>query len=323
MHSLPLGAIHARLETRCPLVQNITNTVVQQFSANALLAMGASPAMIDHEADAAEFARLADALLINFGTASNQQLLAADAAIDCATDTGTPWVLDPVSVGAMSFRSMKIRQAFNACPNVVRGNASEIMALANMGQGGRGVDSLDQVEQALPAAIALAQQTRGVVAVSGAVDAIVCVDAERVHLARVAGGHQLMSRVVGTGCSLGAAVAAYLGAVAGADFDTKFYKATLDDTVSKENTQSVRADCERQVNAKTAANDAKRRPALYNNWAATVAAHAHFAWAGTRAFEDTQAPGSFAVAFIDALYAMTSANLREVDIQVSTRALDI
>lgn len=341
MQSLPLGAIHARLKASCPLVQNITNTVVQQFSANALLAMGASPAMIDHEADAAEFVRLADALLVNFGTASNQQLLAADAAIDCATHTGTPWVLDPVSVGAVAFRSVKIRQALNACPNVVRGNASEIMALAQMGQGGRGVDSLDEVDQALPAAIALAQKTQGVVAVSGAVDAIVCVADGTAYIARVVGGHELMSRVVGTGCSLGGAVAAYLGALAAVSDTTVFY--TMEDNPAIDNAlddalndphgddtfdgnhnaahDEKMHSQQRPLSAPVADDVASVSHTLRNNWAATVAAHAHFSWAGRRAFETAKAPGSFAIAFIDALYTMTSADLCDTAIQVSAQPL--
>src|SRR5690625_1025070 len=92
MVDFDLRSANARLRAGHPLIQCITNTVVQQFSANVLLAVGASPAMLDHEADAGQFAGIANGVLINFGTASNHQLLAADAAIDVAAAAGKPWV---------------------------------------------------------------------------------------------------------------------------------------------------------------------------------------------------------------------------------------
>ena len=275
-----LPALHARLRASAPLVQAITNTVVQQFSANVLLAAGAAPAMIDHEADAAQFAGVADGVLINLGTASNHQLLAADAAISVASETGKPWVLDPVSVGVVAFRTIKIRQAAAARPTVVRGNASEIAALAGAGAGGRGVDSTDEVDAVLPAAIRLAQVTGGVVAVSGARDAVVAVDGAQARVARIGGGHALMPKVVGMGCSLGALVVAYL-----------------------------------------AAGRALGGDRLTGDWAATVAAHAHFALAGAAAGARALGPGSFQVAFVDALHALPSADLARADVQVEARVL--
>lgn len=281
MNSIPfpldLPALHARLLASAPLVQAITNTVVQQFSANVLLAAGAAPAMIDHEADAAQFAGVADGILINLGTASNHQLLAADAAISVAGETGKPWVLDPVSVGVVAFRTLKIRQAAAARPTVVRGNASEIAALAGAGAGGRGVDSTDEVDAVLPAAIRLAQATGGVVAVSGARDAVVAVDGAQVRIARIGGGHALMPKVVGMGCSLGSLVVAYLAAG-------------------------------RALGGERRAGD----------WAATVAAHAHFALAGAAAGAQAAGPGSFQVAFVDALHALRASDLARADVQVET-----
>ncbi|WP_066453977.1 hydroxyethylthiazole kinase [Castellaniella caeni] len=210
--ALDLPALHARLLATAPLIQNITNTVVQQFSANVLLAVGAAPAMLDHEADAGQFAALADAILVNFGTATNQQLLAADAAIRVARALHKPWVLDPVSIGVIDYRSTRIRQAAEQQPTVIRGNASEIAALAGLGTGGRGVDSTDEVDAVLTAALSLAQTTGAVVAVSGPRDAVVEASGSTVRVARLGGGHALMPRVVGTGCSLGSLTAAYLAA---------------------------------------------------------------------------------------------------------------
>lgn len=279
MTDIDLPRLHAQFLASAPLVQAITNTVVQQFSANVLLAMGASPAMLDHEADAAQFARVADALLVNFGTATNQQLLAADVAVDAIQEVGKPWVLDPVSAGVGDFRTRQIRQALARRPSALRGNASEILVLAGQGAGGRGVDAVDEVDAALPAALALARDSGGVVAVSGHRDAVVAVLDGQARVARIAGGHPLMTRVVGTGCALGAAVAAYLGAVA-------------------PQRRSVAAD-----------------------FAATVAAHAHFALAGSRASQQAAAPGQFAVAFLDALYTLQSDDFARAQVQVETRPL--
>ncbi|WP_231442287.1 hydroxyethylthiazole kinase [Brevibacterium zhoupengii] len=210
MVDFDLRSANARLRASNPLIQCITNTVVQQFSANVLLAIGAAPAMLDHDADAAQFTRIASGLLVNFGTATNQQFLAADAAIDAANEDSKPWVLDPVSIGAVDFRTTRIRRAANSSPTAIRGNASEIAALAGVGLGGRGVDSTDEVDAVIPGAVELARSTGSIVAISGPKDAIVAHIDGVDHVARLDGGHSYMPLVIGTGCSLGAVTAAYL-----------------------------------------------------------------------------------------------------------------
>ncbi|GAA1552334.1 hydroxyethylthiazole kinase [Brevibacterium picturae] len=210
MVDFDLRSANARLRASNPLIQCITNTVVQQFSANVLLAIRASPAMLDHEADSAQFTRISSGLLVNFGTATNQQFLAADAAIDAANDDSTPWVLDPVSIGAVDHRTTRIRRAADSSPTAIRGNASEIAALAGIGLGGRGVDSTDEVDAVIPGAVELARTTGAIVAVSGARDAIVAHIDGVDRVARIDGGHEFMPLVIGTGCSLGAVTAAYL-----------------------------------------------------------------------------------------------------------------
>ncbi|GAA1850148.1 hydroxyethylthiazole kinase [Brevibacterium marinum] len=210
MVDFDLRSANARLRASNPLIQCITNTVVQQFSANVLLAIGASPAMLDHEADAAQFTRIAGGLSVNFGTATNQQFLAADAAIDAANADAKPWVLDPVSIGAVDYRTTRIRRAAASSPTAIRGNASEIAALAGVGLGGRGVESTDEVDAVIPAAAELARSTGAIVAVSGPRDAIVAHIDGADRVARIDGGHTFMPLVIGTGCSLGAVTAAYL-----------------------------------------------------------------------------------------------------------------
>ncbi len=196
------------IRSTAPLVQSITNSVVTGFTANVLLALGAAPAMVDIPDEAGSFARIAGGLLVNLGTPTAEQRAAAREAVAAARDAGTPWVLDPVAVGVLPVRTALAHELVAAGPTVVRGNASEILAVAGAGAGGRGVDSTDDPESALDAARALALRTGGVVAVSGAVD--VLTDGTRV--VRASNGHALLTRVTGGGCALGAVMAAFLAA---------------------------------------------------------------------------------------------------------------
>ncbi|WP_312687808.1 hydroxyethylthiazole kinase [Kosakonia sp.] len=189
---------------RFPLVHCMTNDVVQTFTANVLLALGASPAMVIEPEEAQQFAAIADALLINVGTLTRDRAEAMRAAIDSAQAADTPWTLDPVAVGALTYRTSFCAQLLTLHPAAIRGNASEILALAGMSSGGRGVDTTDTASAALPAAQTLARQTGAVVAVSGEVDYIT--DGQRTLM--VTGGDAIMTRVVGTGCALSAVVAA-------------------------------------------------------------------------------------------------------------------
>ncbi|QHC59265.1 hydroxyethylthiazole kinase [Rathayibacter sp. VKM Ac-2760] len=210
--TLPDGAAVARdlarLRSAAPLVQCITNAVVTGFTANSLLALGASPAMCDLPGEAGVFARIASATLVNLGTPGAEQRDGALEAVAAANDAGTPWVLDPVAVGPLPVRTALAAELLEARPAIIRGNASEILALAGLGAGGRGVDAVDGPEDALDAAHSLARRSGAAVAVSGAVDVIT--DGERV--VRVTGGHPLLTRVTGGGCALGAVMAAFLGA---------------------------------------------------------------------------------------------------------------
>ncbi|MGF3057452.1 hydroxyethylthiazole kinase [Microbacterium sp. YY-01] len=191
-----------------PLVHCITNNVVTNFTANALLALGAAPAMVDVIGEAGPFTRVAGALLINLGTPQHEPREAQREAIAAAGDAGTPWVLDPVAIGALPVRTDLAHEVVAQHPAAVRGNPSEIMALAGVGSGGKGVDSTDTTDSALHAAVTLARTHKTIVAVSGAEDAIT--DGQRII--RVANGSALLTKVTGGGCALGALVAAFLAA---------------------------------------------------------------------------------------------------------------
>lgn len=196
------------LRAEPPLVHCITNAVVTGFTANVLLALGAAPAMVDITGEAGMFAAVSSGLLVNLGTPTPEQRSASVEAVGGARTAGTPWVLDPVAVGALPVRTALAQDLLALRPTVIRGNASEILALAGRSQGGRGVDALDTTEAAADAARELARSTGGAVAVSGPVDLIVDGDTE----VRIANGDALLTRVTGGGCALGAVMAAFLGA---------------------------------------------------------------------------------------------------------------
>lgn len=200
---LDLHVLH-HFRTRSLLTHCMTNDVVQAFTANVLLALGASPAMVIEAEEAEQFAGIADALLINVGTLTSPRSQAMRRAIERAVAAGKPWTLDPVAVGALAFRTRFCQQILTLKPAAIRGNASEILALAGMSAGGRGVDTTDTAASALPAAQALARQTNAIVAVTGEVDYVT--DGQRTKT--IAGGDLMMTRVVGTGCALSAVVAA-------------------------------------------------------------------------------------------------------------------
>ncbi len=199
----------ARLRARAPLIHNITNYVVMNTTANALLAIGASPAMVHALPEVEAFAPLAQALVINIGTLSPPWVEAMERAAVAANVTGVPFILDPVAVGATAYRTEVSLRLLALRPAIVRGNASEIMALAGeTGAAGKGVDSTRGSEAARDAAAALARRAKCVVAVTGAVDYVT--DGER--MTGIANGDPMLSRVTGTGCMATAICGAFLGA---------------------------------------------------------------------------------------------------------------
>ncbi len=203
-----LRMARAALTEAAPLVHCLTNTVVQTITANALLAVGAAPAMVDAPEEAAEFAAVASAVLVNVGTVNARTAEAMRLAAGVASRDARTWVLDPVAVGGLGFRTRLAAELVDLGPDVIRGNASEVLALAGAGSGGRGVDSVHSSDDAMDAAVALARRTGGVVAVSGAVDVIT----DGTRTVGVGGGHPLLTRTTGAGCALGALTAGYVAA---------------------------------------------------------------------------------------------------------------
>ena len=239
--------ILAALHSQKPLVHCITNYVAMNIAANVVLAAGASPAMVHAEDEVADFAPIAGALTINIGTLSPNWVSAMQKAADAAKTAGKPWVLDPVAHFATPYRGEVVQDLIARGPAIIRGNASEIMALRGAATAGKGVDSGDSVADAEAAATALAKAQGCVVAVTGEVDFVT--DGSR--SARISGGSEIMPMITAMGCSLTALMGGF-AAVA---------------------------------------------PPLE----AAVAALSLFAEAGNRAARTAGGPGSFQVAFLDAL----------------------
>lgn len=197
-----------------PMAGSVTNGVTMDFVANAQLAVGGSAAMV-YLPDEGEF--LVDAggaVYLNMGTLLpvHEQTMVATA--KHAHETNTPWVLDPVGIGIGQLRTNIMCALKEYKPAIVRGNASEIIAVAQMwglldanneASGPRGVDTTDEVAAAKNVAVALARYTGGAVAVSGEED----LATDGTVVAYSAGGSALMSKVTGFGCSLGGVMAVY------------------------------------------------------------------------------------------------------------------
>jgi len=196
----------AKIRVTAPLVHNITNYVVMNLTANALLSAGASPVMAHAIEEVEELAGLAQALVVNLGTLSSAWVEAMSLAARFAKRRGIPVVLDPVGCGATAFRTKTTRRLLDeTSPTVIRGNASEIRAIYRDGERTKGVDSQRGSDEALDAALGISEQYRCVVSVSGEIDLVV----SNGKVAKVRNGHPLMTKVTGMGCTASALTAAF------------------------------------------------------------------------------------------------------------------
>ena len=251
------SAIHlTNLRETPPLVQCITNYVAMNIAANTLLAVGASPAMVHTPEESGEFASLSSALTINMGTPSPTWVQGMVEAASVARERSIPWVLDPVAHFATGYRREVVATLLGLSPTVIRGNASEILALAGSASQGQGVDSGDAVEDAERAGRVLAKRQGAVIAITGEVDYVTDGDRQ----VRIRGGSSWMPRVTAMGCSLTAVVGA-LVAASTEPFD------------------------------------------------GTVAALEIFGVCGASAHRNAKGPGSFQVAFLDALASIEPTEL--------------
>ena len=208
--AMTIDNVYAALEdlrARRPLVHNITNYVAMTVSANVLLALGASPAMVHAVEEVEDFVAISDALAVNIGTLSPPWVEAMRAAVARARALGKPWVLDPVGCGATAYRTQVAAELAGLKPSVIRGNASEIMSLAGqVGAGGKGVDSTAPAEYATlgGCGVGAAQPVA-----SWQSPARPTMSATGRRCVAVHAGHALMPLSTALGCSLSAVTAAF------------------------------------------------------------------------------------------------------------------
>ncbi|MBT8374626.1 MAG: hydroxyethylthiazole kinase [Deltaproteobacteria bacterium] len=241
-----------------PLIHNITNYVVMNYTANALLAMGASPVMAHAPNEVEQMVSFAGALVLNIGTLDDEWIDSMIISGKKATALKTPIILDPVGSGATSLRTDSAKKIINETNiHVIRGNASEILSLKNSDSKTKGVDSIHSVEDAGDTAKLLAEELETTLAITGSVDLVT--DGERTVY--ISNGHPLMACVTGTGCTATAVIGAFLAV----DNDP---------------------------------------------FSAAVTALAYFGLAGEIAGKKAQAPGSFMINLLDALYLLTPEKLQ-------------
>ncbi|MCX5907865.1 MAG: hydroxyethylthiazole kinase [Deltaproteobacteria bacterium] len=243
-----------------PLVHNITNYVVMNYTANALLACGASPVMAHAAEEVEEMVSLAGALVLNIGTLSPPWIESMLKAGKRANALHVPVILDPVGAGATRLRTETAKLPIRELTlQVIRGNASEILSLAGEKSKSptKGVDSVHTVDQVVETAAALAKELRATLAITGPVDLIT----DGARICRVMNGHEMMGQVTGTGCTATVIIGAFLA-----------------------------------VNA--------------NPLEAAATGLAYFGLAGEKAAAKAAGPGSFQIALLDSLSAMTGEELR-------------
>ncbi|HEU5280779.1 MAG TPA: hydroxyethylthiazole kinase [Gammaproteobacteria bacterium] len=197
------------VKTTRPLVLNLTNIVTMDFMANAQLAIGASPLMSVSNDELEELIAVSNAVNINLGTLDAPFIERCLKAASLAKQYGKPMVLDPVGAGASRLRTTAALSLLPYC-TILRGNASEILALQNIAHQTKGVDAVHTTDDSKQAANELAKKFNIVTVVSGATDYIT--DNELNISFNY--GSPLMPRVVGMGCTLTAVIAAFAGSVA-------------------------------------------------------------------------------------------------------------
>lgn len=243
------------LRAKRPLVHCLSGHVAAYFSANALLALGGSSAMVEDMSEVPPFVKLADSLLVNTGTVTKTQTEVMRAAVSHANLNGKPWLLDPVAVGVLPLRTFIAKELMRRFPAMIRGNASEILFLAgNEDSICRGVESTASSDETISLATRLAAVTRAAVLVTGATDYVA---GEGAPVVAISNGSPMMSRVAGIGTAQGAFGAAFLGTLG-----------------------------------------SKAR------WEAALATALVTAVAGELAAAKASAPGSYQIAFLDALAAI-------------------
>lgn len=207
-----------KLRGKKPLVHHITNIVTVNECANATLAVGGLPVMAHASEEVEQMAAASQALVLNIGTLTKEQVASMIKAGTAANRAGIPVVLDPVGAGATSMRTESAKRIMDQVSiAVIKGNSAEITTLAGSQGEIRGVEAVGDSSGALSEAAKLAREYSNIVVVSGATDIVT--DGQRV--AYVENGHHMMGTITGTGCMLASVVACF------AAVEAEYFKASL------------------------------------------------------------------------------------------------
>lgn len=214
---MKFSEILKNVRTKSPLIHNITNYVTVNDCANIQLACGASPIMADAAEEAADITKICNGLNINVGTLNSDTIKSMFISGAKANELNIPILLDPVGIGASPLRTETCLSLTEKIKfSVIRGNISEIKTIAGVGGKTKGVDAdiADTVndDKSLNSAIAVAKtfakKNGAIIAVTGAVDIIT--DGIKTFL--IYNGHEIMSRITGSGCQLSALTTAFVAA---------------------------------------------------------------------------------------------------------------
>lgn len=195
-----------KLRKENPLVLNLTNEVTVDFVANGLLSLGASPIMSKAPQEMDDLLQLASVLVVNIGTLDDNFVALCEYACDVANQLKKPIILDPVGAGASQYRTTTSLNLINNYDiAIIRGNASEIMALSGASMVTKGVDSTEKSESAIENAKALSSYYDSAIVISGEVDVVI----DHTSINKFTYGSSLMPKITGTGCLLSAIVGAF------------------------------------------------------------------------------------------------------------------
>lgn len=206
MEKREIAGLLEKVRRENPLVHNITNVVVTNFTANGLLALGASPVMAYAQEEVAEMASIAGSLVLNIGTLRPQVVESMSIAGKAANEHGVPVILDPVGAGATAYRTETARRLMDELEiSVIRGNAAEIANVAGEVWNIRGVDAGDSDGDVIELAESAAQKLNTIVALTGKEDVIT--DGKSTFVVR--NGHPILTKVTGAGCLLTSVIGAF------------------------------------------------------------------------------------------------------------------
>lgn len=206
MEKREIAGLLEKVRRENPLVHNITNVVVTNFTANGLLALGASPVMAYAHEEVAEMASIAGSLVLNIGTLGPEVVESMLIAGKAANEHGVPVILDPVGAGATSYRTETARRLMEELEiSIVRGNAAEIANVAGKSWSIRGVDAGETSGDVFELAVSAAKKLKAIVTVTGKNDIIT--DGRSAYV--IHNGHPILTRVTGTGCLLTSVIGAF------------------------------------------------------------------------------------------------------------------